>query len=101
MRTEHDFRLTRVWFADDVRDGASELFVETPDRMGILFAVVTAIIAARVKILKSEANIADGVAHDWFLVAEADGRPVGGARREDIRNRVLAAIQSWWQRGAA
>jgi UTP:GlnB (protein PII) uridylyltransferase len=93
--------LTRAWFAEDVRDGTSELFVETPDRVGCLFAVVTAIIGARVKILRSEASIASGVAHDWFLLVEADGRPLPTARREQVRARVLAAIETWWQRGAA
>jgi UTP:GlnB (protein PII) uridylyltransferase len=92
--------VTRVWFADG-RDGASELFVETPDRLGILFAVVTAIIGARVKILKSEATISNGLARDWFLVAEADGRPIAAARREHLRLQVLSAIDTWWQRGAA
>jgi UTP:GlnB (protein PII) uridylyltransferase len=92
--------LTRAWFADAL-DGASELNVETPDRVGCLFAVVTAIIGARVKILRSEANIANGVARDWFLLVEADGRPLATARREQVRARVLAAIETWWQRGAA
>jgi UTP:GlnB (protein PII) uridylyltransferase len=101
MRSGENARVTRVWFADEVHDGASELFVETPDRLGILFAVVTAIIGARVKILKSEAQIANGMARDWFLVAEADGRPVAAARREQVRSQVLAAIDTWWQRGAA
>jgi UTP:GlnB (protein PII) uridylyltransferase len=94
MWTEQDSELTRVWFGDDVRDGASQLFVEAPDRTGILFAVGTAVIGARLKILKSEPSIAHGVAHDWFLVAEADGQPVGTARRESIRDQVLAAIRA-------
>jgi UTP:GlnB (protein PII) uridylyltransferase len=93
--------VTRAWFADETQDGASELFVETPDRVGCLFAVVTAIIGCRVKILKSEATIAHGVARDWFLLVEADGGPVVDARREQIRAHVVAAIETWWQRGAA
>jgi hypothetical protein len=54
-----------------------------------------------VKILKSEATIGNGVARDWFLVAETDGRPIAAARREHVRFQVLAAIDTWWQRGAA
>jgi UTP:GlnB (protein PII) uridylyltransferase len=87
--------LTRAWFADDGRDGAAELFVETPDRVGCLFAVVTAIIGARVRILKSEATIADGLARDWFLLVEADGGSLAASRREQVRSRVLAAIATW------
>jgi UTP:GlnB (protein PII) uridylyltransferase len=101
MQSQHNVGITRVWFADDSHDGTSELFVETPDRLGILFAVVTAIIAARIKILKSEANIGNGLARDWFLVSEADGRPVGAARRAAVRDQVLAAIANWRERGAA
>jgi UTP:GlnB (protein PII) uridylyltransferase len=93
--------LTRAWFAEDAREGATELFVETPDRVGCLFAVVTAIIGARVKIMKSEANIANGIARDWFLLVQADGSPLGAAQREQLRARVVAAIETWWQRGAA
>ena len=39
MQSQHNVGITRVWFADDSHDGASELFVETPDRLGILFAL--------------------------------------------------------------
>jgi UTP:GlnB (protein PII) uridylyltransferase len=99
--THNEASLTRAWFADEGKDGASELFVETPDRVGCLFAVVTAIIGARVKILKSEASIADGLARDWFLLVEADGRSLAAPRRDQVRSRVLAAIATWWQRGAA
>jgi UTP:GlnB (protein PII) uridylyltransferase len=101
MQSQHNVGITRVWFGDDPRDGASELFVETPDRLGILFAVVSAIIAARIKILKSEANIGNGIARDWFLVSEADGRPVGAARRAEVRDQVLTAIATLTERGAA
>jgi UTP:GlnB (protein PII) uridylyltransferase len=101
MGKEVSLDSTRIWFGSAVRDGASELFVQTPDRLGILFAVVTAIIGARVKILKSEATIADGVARDWFLVAEPDGNPLGPVRREHLRTQVLAAILSSWQRDVA
>jgi UTP:GlnB (protein PII) uridylyltransferase len=101
MQSQHNVGITRVWFADDSHDGASELFVETPDRLGILFAVVSTIIAARIKILKSEANIGNGLARDWFLVSEADGRPVGAARRAEVRDQVLMAIATWRERGAA
>jgi UTP:GlnB (protein PII) uridylyltransferase len=101
MQSQHNVGVTRVWFSDDARDGASELFVETSDRLGILFAVVWAIIASRIKILKSEAKIGNGLARDWFLVAEPDGRPVGAARRAEIRDGVLAAIAAWLERGAA
>jgi hypothetical protein len=99
--THTEASLTRAWFADEAPDGAAELFVETPDRVGCLFAVVTAIIGARVKIVKSEATIADGLARDWFLLVEADGRSLAASRREQVRSRVLAAIATWWQRGAA
>jgi UTP:GlnB (protein PII) uridylyltransferase len=92
--------VTRAWFGGDALD-ASELFVETPDRVGCLFAVVTAIIGARVKILKSEANIANGVARDWFLLVDADGQPLAAARREQVRACILAALEPWRQRGAA
>ncbi len=98
---QHNVGMSRVWFAEDARDGASELFVETPDRLGILFAVVTAIIGARVRIVRSEANIANGVAHDWFLLAEPNGGPIEASHREQVRAQVLAAIDTWQQRGAA
>jgi UTP:GlnB (protein PII) uridylyltransferase len=101
MRSESDASGTRVWFADQVREGASELVVEAPDRLGVLFAVVTAIVGARVKILRSEATIANGIARDWFLVAEPDGRSLGAARREHLCDDVRTAILSSSQRDAA
>ena len=101
MRNESNVHGTRVWFADRVREGASELFVEAPDRIGVLFAVVTAIIGARVRILRSDAKIANGIARDWFLVAEPDGHPLCAARREQLCNEVLTSIESSWQRDAA
>ena len=94
----------RAWFADDGGDrehDASKLYVETPDRLSNLFAVVTAIVGVRLKILKSGATIANGLALDWFLLREADGRAMTAARRDEVRGEVLAAIHTSWQRGAA
>jgi UTP:GlnB (protein PII) uridylyltransferase len=101
MSSEASAADARVWFANPVREGPSELLVEAPDRIGVLFAVVTAIVAARVKILRSEAQIANGVARDRFLLAERDGHPIAPARREQLRSDVLAAILNSWERMAA
>ncbi len=91
----------RAWFVSDESDGASKLYVQSPDCLGNLFAVVTAIVGARLKILEAGATVADGFALDWFLVRAADGRPMTPARRDEIRGDVLAAIHASWRRGAA
>jgi [protein-PII] uridylyltransferase len=101
LRDEADASATHVWFSDDLKDGLTELFVETGDRLGVLFAIATALFRARVKILRSEAAIAGGLARDRFLIAEFDGGPIGLARRQHVRTEVLAAIQTTWKRGAA
>jgi UTP:GlnB (protein PII) uridylyltransferase len=104
MGSEYGPYSARAWFGDDESDCgncASKLYVETPDRLGNLFAVVTAIVGARLKILEAGATIADGFALDWFLVREADGRPMTAERRDEIRGDVLVAIHASWQRGAA
>ena len=101
LRDQADASSTQVWFSDGTRGGLSELFVETGDRLGLLFAIATALSSARVKIVRSEASIAAGRARDRFLIAEFDGRPLAGARREQVRSAVLAAIATWWKRGAA
>jgi [protein-PII] uridylyltransferase len=101
LRDQADASATHVWFADELKDGLSELFVETGDRLGILFAVATALFHARVKILRSEATISSGLARDRFLIAEFDGRPIGPVRRQEVQSQVLAAIQTWWKRGVA
>jgi hypothetical protein len=65
--SEHSVSSTRPWFAGDMREGASQLFVETRDRLGILFALVAAISGARVTIREPDAT-ADGLSRDWFFV---------------------------------
>jgi UTP:GlnB (protein PII) uridylyltransferase len=98
MGSEHG---TSVWFADAVRDGGSELFVETPDRFGITLRIATAILTTGVRILRSETRIIEGLARDWYLVAEADGRPIGSARREQVRAQIVAAIVALSQQSTA
>jgi [protein-PII] uridylyltransferase len=101
LRDQADASATRVWFSEGTTEGLSELLVETGDRLGLLFAIATSLSAARVRIARSEATIAGGLARDRFLIAELDGRPLGPARREQVRSGVLAAIATWWKRGAA
>jgi hypothetical protein len=51
-----------------MREGASQVLVETRDRLGILFALVAAIGGPRVTILESDAGTADRNSRDWFFV---------------------------------
>jgi UTP:GlnB (protein PII) uridylyltransferase len=101
LRNQADASSTTVRFSDDVREAASELFVETGDRLGLLFAIATALSSARVGILRFEATLAGSLARDRFLLTELDGHPLRASRRHQVEAAVLTAIAAWWKQGAA
>jgi [protein-PII] uridylyltransferase len=84
---------TRVYFELEAprRDQAT-LFVEAPDRDGLLNAISNALAAQEVRIRASEIRTEGGVAHDRFELVSNDGQAFSAVRLCDIQQAVLAAV---------
>lgn len=80
-----------VTFADD--DDASILLVQSRDRPGLLARIASTLTAASVRILNSEIVTVAGRVRDRFQLAEANGAPLSGLRRDDVCRRVLAVLE--------
>jgi hypothetical protein len=85
---------TRVTFEDDPNSHAVIVTVDTPDCIGLLFAITDALFRARVQILDSEVATQDGRALDRFTVVELDGSPIRMHRRGVLQVEVLSAIEA-------
>ncbi len=74
--------------------GPALLTVETGDRPGLLLAITMSLFRNGVQILSSDATTQEGRVVDRFTIAEADGTPLGQARRNTVQNEVLSAIET-------
>ena len=84
----------RVRFEGASAQGPALLTVEAADRPGLLLAITMSLFRNGVQILASDATTQDGRVVDRFTIAEADGTPLGQARRNTVQNEVLSAIET-------
>jgi UTP:GlnB (protein PII) uridylyltransferase len=82
-----------VRFIEDENGALATLEVETEDRSGLLLALSRALHAQRAQIVRSEVRTEAGRVLDRFVITEADGTPVGAARRLEIQVAVLSATE--------
>jgi len=81
-----------VRFDEVDEDGLSALFVEAPDRPGILLAIALEVFQQGAQIVRSLVRTAGGRAYNNFELAEFSGAPLSAERREQIRAAVHAAL---------
>jgi UTP:GlnB (protein PII) uridylyltransferase len=86
---------TRVYFElEALRRGEAVLLVDAPDSQGLLNAITNALNDQGVRILASEIQTVDSMAHDRFDLASRDGVPLSAIRLCDIQQAVHAALPS-------
>ena len=84
---------TRVYFElEALRRGEAVLLVDAPDSQGLLNAITSALHDQGVRILASEIQTVDSVAHDRFDLAGRDDVPFSAIRLCDIQQAVHAAL---------
>jgi [protein-PII] uridylyltransferase len=81
-----------VRFEDTGPNGSASLFVEAPDRPGILLAISHEVFQQGAQIVRSLVRTAGHRAHNHFELAEFSGAPLSTERREQIRAAVAAAL---------
>jgi len=76
--------------ADD--EGLAALFVDAPDRPGILLTIAHVLFQQGAQIVRSLVRTADGRAFNRFELTEFNGGHLSPERREQIREAVRAAL---------
>ena len=73
-------------------EGLAALFVEAPDRPGMLLTITFEVFQHGAQIVRSLVRTAAGRAFNHFELAEFSGAPLSVERREQIRDAVYAAL---------
>jgi [protein-PII] uridylyltransferase len=81
-----------VHFDPADEEGRAVLFVEAPDRPGILLTITRELFQHGTQIARSLVRTADGRAYNRFELSEFSGLPLSLERREQIRAAVVAAL---------
>ncbi|MGP6156970.1 MAG: hypothetical protein ACLPYS_05575 [Vulcanimicrobiaceae bacterium] len=81
-----------VRFDDVDEEGLAALFVEAPDRPGMLLAIALEVFQQGAQIVRSLVRTAGGRAYNHFELAEFSGAPLSSERREQIRAAVHATL---------
>jgi [protein-PII] uridylyltransferase len=91
-----------VRFEDLDDEGLAALFVDAPDRPGMLLTIALEVFQQGAQIVRSLVRTAGGRAFNHFELAEFSGAPLSAERREQIRAAVHAALslQAEGHRGA-
>jgi UTP:GlnB (protein PII) uridylyltransferase len=84
---------TRVRFVEGA-ESTLVLTVEAIDHPGLLLAVTSTLFRERVQIVASRVTTSDKRAHDRFVVAELDGKPLERERQLAVQTAVLEAIEA-------
>jgi [protein-PII] uridylyltransferase len=93
--TAHSLRApttTLVRFIEDGTGGFSTLEVETGDRSGLLLTITRALSLNDVQIIGSLVNTTGALVFDRFQLRERDGSTLNPARRRQLQQAVLAAL---------
>lgn len=83
---------TSVTVRFDEDGGLALLFVDAPDRPGILLAITRELFRQGAQIVRSFVRTADGRAFNNFGLVEWSGGPLSPERREQIAAAILAVI---------
>jgi [protein-PII] uridylyltransferase len=81
-----------VRFDDADDEGLAALFIDAPDRPGILLTIAHVLFQQGAQIVRSLVRTADGRAFNRFEISEFNGGPLSPQRREQIREAVHAAL---------
>ncbi|HZU84144.1 MAG TPA: hypothetical protein VE987_14545 [Polyangiaceae bacterium] len=81
-----------VRFEEIDEDAPAALFVEAPDRPGMLLTIALEVFQQGAQIVRSLVRTAGGRAYNHFELAEFSGAPLSPERREQIRTAVYAAL---------
>jgi [protein-PII] uridylyltransferase len=81
-----------VRFEDVDDEGLAALFVEAPDRPGVLLTITLEVFQQGAQIVRSLVRTASGRAFNHFELAEFSGAPLSAERREQISAAVHAAL---------
>jgi len=74
---------------------ATVLTVEAPDRLGLLYDILSALADLRVNICHSVIDTDDELARDIFYVVDQEGRKiVDAAAQQNVRNTITRAVAS-------
>jgi hypothetical protein len=73
-------------------DGGAVLFVDAPDRPGMLLSIARELFDQGAQIVRSLVRTADGRAFNRFDLTEFSGAPLAPERREQIRAAVLGVV---------
>jgi [protein-PII] uridylyltransferase len=81
-----------VRFDDVDEEGLAPLFIEAPDRPGILLAITLEVFQQGAQIVRSLVRTSGGRVFNQFELAEFSGAPLSAERCEHIRAAVFAAM---------
>lgn len=81
-----------VRFDEPDEDALAALFVEAPDRPGMLLTIALEVFQQGAQIVRSLVRTAGGRAFNHFELAEFSGAPLSSDRCEQIRAAVFAAL---------
>jgi [protein-PII] uridylyltransferase len=81
-----------VRFDDFDEEGLAPLFVEAPDRPGMLLTITLEVFQQGAQIVRSMVRTVDGRAFNHFQLAEFSGARLSAERCEQIRGAVHAAL---------
>jgi [protein-PII] uridylyltransferase len=81
-----------VRFLDADEGGLAALFVEAPDRPGMLLTITLELFQQGAQIVRSLVRTSDGRAYNQFELAEFSGAALSPERREQVRAAVYGAL---------
>jgi [protein-PII] uridylyltransferase len=81
-----------VRFNDVDENGLAALFVEAPDRPGMLLTITLELFQQGTQIVRSLVRTAEGRAFNQFELSEFSGAPLSPDRREQVRAAVYGAL---------